>query len=105
VAPGNRGGMGGRARGGGARAEREKRGRQRGAVGADEHRAVAEPLRNPHTVLGRDVTNERTEAGEDGDGLPVAVPLGETGETAQVHEGEVPTNSHARSLAGARART
>ena len=85
--------------------EREERGRQRGAVGADEHRAVTEPLRNPHTVLGRDVTHESTEPGEDGNRLLVAVHFGETGETAQVDEGEVATNSHSNSLAGASAGT
>jgi hypothetical protein len=33
------------------------------------------------------------------------VHLGETGETAQVDEGEVATNSHAHSLAGGSAET
>ena len=41
--------------------------------------AVTEPLRNPHTVLGRDVPHEGAEPGENGNRLLVAVHLGRNG--------------------------
>jgi hypothetical protein len=63
--------------------------RDRGAdLDADEHRAVAEPLRDTHPTARRELTGQGAEARQRFDGRVLAVGRDELGEAAQVGERE-----------------
>ena len=71
-----------------ARDELGRRRDRRADLDADEHGAVAQPLRDPHAAAGRELARQRPEAGQRLDGRVLAVGRDELREAAQVHERE-----------------
>jgi len=72
---------------------------ERRAFDGNEHRAVAQPLRDPHPDVRRDRPHRSAELRQHGDRLVVAVQVGEAGEAGQIDERKRSRDTHCDSLA------
>ena len=77
----------------------DHRAHERRAFDRDQHRAVAQPLRDAHADVRRDRPHRVAELREHRDRLVVTVEIGEPGEAGEVDEGKGPRDTHGHSLA------